>query len=118
MALIISSFGKMLLILMVIWDYKQLEYSWLVSIIVLASNTEALSGIFFLKKMVINKGNITDFFLYQVYMNIPYFKTLLIISLGNLGRIFAQFIFLYLTYFNDKSEGVSSYLTKSRWISI
>lgn len=44
MALIISSFGKMLLILMVIWDYKQLEYSWLVSIIVLASNTEALSG--------------------------------------------------------------------------
>lgn len=44
MALIISSFGKMLLILMVIWDYKQLEYSWLVSTIVLASNTEALSG--------------------------------------------------------------------------
>jgi hypothetical protein len=44
MALIISSFGKMLLIFMVIWDYKQLEYSWLVSIIVLASNTEALSG--------------------------------------------------------------------------
>ncbi|ORY94474.1 Arv1 protein [Syncephalastrum racemosum] len=44
MALIISSFGKMLLILMVIWDYKQLEYSWLVSIIVLASNVEALSG--------------------------------------------------------------------------
>ena len=44
MALIISSFGKMLLILMVIWDYKQLEYSWLVGVIVLASNTEALSG--------------------------------------------------------------------------
>ncbi|KAL0073872.1 Arv1 protein [Phycomyces blakesleeanus] len=46
MALIISSFGKMLLILMVIWDYKQLEYSWLVSIIVLVSNVEALSGKF------------------------------------------------------------------------
>lgn len=45
MALIVSSFGKMLLILMVIWDYKQLEYSWLVSIIVLTSNIEALSGI-------------------------------------------------------------------------
>lgn len=44
MALIVSSFGKMLLILMVIWDYKQLEYSWLVSIIVLTSNIEALSG--------------------------------------------------------------------------
>jgi hypothetical protein len=46
MALIVSSFGKMLLILMVIWDYKQLEYSWLVSIIVLTSNIEALSGMF------------------------------------------------------------------------
>lgn len=44
MALIVSSFGKMLLILMAIWDYKQVEYSWLVSFIVLASNTEALSG--------------------------------------------------------------------------
>ncbi|KAI9489106.1 Arv1 protein [Zychaea mexicana] len=44
MALVISSFGKMLLILMVIWDYKQLEYSYLVGLIVLASNTEALSG--------------------------------------------------------------------------
>lgn len=31
---------------MVIWDYKQLEYSWLVSIIVMASNIEALSGIY------------------------------------------------------------------------
>ncbi|KAG2208332.1 hypothetical protein INT47_006188 [Mucor saturninus] len=50
MALIISSFGKMLLILMVIWDYKQLEYSWLVSIIVLASNTEALSGMGVIRK--------------------------------------------------------------------
>lgn len=45
MALVISSFGKMLLILMVIWDYKQLGYSWLVNMIVLASNVEALSGI-------------------------------------------------------------------------
>ncbi|KAI7893576.1 Arv1-like family-domain-containing protein [Mucor mucedo] len=95
MALIISSFGKMLLILMVIWDYKQLEYSWLVSIIVLASNTEALS----------------------VYMDIPYFQTLMIISFGILGRICAQFLFLNLTYFDDTIEGVS-YLAKSRWVSI
>ena len=43
--LIISSFGKMLLILMVIWDYTGLEYSWhLVNLIVLTSNIEALSG--------------------------------------------------------------------------
>ncbi|KAK4519782.1 40S ribosomal protein S25 [Mucor velutinosus] len=96
MALIISSFGKMLLILMVIWDYKQLEYSWLVGIIVLASNTEALS----------------------VYLNIPYFQTLLIISIGILGRVFAQFLFLYLTYFNAQQDNAPFYLTKSRWISI
>ncbi|KAF1805306.1 Arv1-like family-domain-containing protein [Mucor lusitanicus] len=96
MALIISSFGKMLLILMVIWDYKQLEYSWLVSIIVLASNTEALS----------------------VYLNIPYFQTLLVISIGILGRVLAQFLFLYLTYFNAQQDNAPLYLTKSRWISI
>ena len=42
-ALIISSFAKLLLILMVIWDFD-LEYSWLVGIIVLSSNAEALSG--------------------------------------------------------------------------
>lgn len=51
--LIISSFGKMLLILMVIWDYTELEHSWhLVNFIVFTSNVEALSGKFFvLKKM-------------------------------------------------------------------
>ncbi|GAN06086.1 conserved hypothetical protein [Mucor ambiguus] len=57
MALIISSFGKMLLILMVIWDYKQLEYSWLVSIIVLASNTEALSGNYIVPSRHIKHSN-------------------------------------------------------------
>ncbi|KAI8646491.1 Arv1-like family-domain-containing protein [Parasitella parasitica] len=96
MALIISSFGKMLLILMVIWDYKQLEYSWLVSIIVLASNTEALS----------------------VYLSIPYFQTLLIILIGILGRVCAQFVFLYFTYFNEQQDNVPFYLTKSQWVSI
>ncbi|KAI3659576.1 hypothetical protein MP638_002024 [Amoeboaphelidium occidentale] len=44
MALIISSFAKLLLILMIIWEYNQNEYSWLVSISVLTSNTVALSG--------------------------------------------------------------------------
>ncbi|CAG8782928.1 3682_t:CDS:2, partial [Acaulospora morrowiae] len=43
MALIISSFGKILLILMVIWDYNELEYSWLINIVVLTSNLEALA---------------------------------------------------------------------------
>lgn len=44
MAMILSSFGKLLLILMVIWDYNELEYSWLVNLLVLTSNVEALSG--------------------------------------------------------------------------
>lgn len=44
MALIISSFGKILLILMVIWDYDELEYPWLINIVVLTSNLEAITG--------------------------------------------------------------------------
>lgn len=47
MALIISSFAKLLLILMIIWEYNQNEYSWLVSISVLTSNTVALSGMIY-----------------------------------------------------------------------
>lgn len=114
MALIISSFGKMLLILMVIWDYKQLEYSWLVGIIVLASNTEALSG------MIHYNQNHIIILIHTliVYTNIPYFQTLLVIALGIVAKIFAQFVFLYLTYFNDSPESISSYLGKSWWISM
>ncbi|KAJ3403143.1 hypothetical protein HDV05_008043 [Chytridiales sp. JEL 0842] len=44
MALVLSSFGKLLLIAMVIWDYNELEYSWLVNLLVLTSNLEALSA--------------------------------------------------------------------------
>ncbi|KAH8553867.1 Arv1-like family-domain-containing protein [Umbelopsis sp. PMI_123] len=76
MALIVSSFGKMLLILMVIWDYKQLEYSWLVSIIVLTSNIEALS----------------------VFLHIGYLQTFYIISFGIALRLLAQLLFLGTTY--------------------
>jgi len=44
MALILSSFAKLLLILMIIWDYMyEMEYAWLVHILVLTSNAEALS---------------------------------------------------------------------------
>ncbi|KAI8391040.1 Arv1-like family-domain-containing protein [Radiomyces spectabilis] len=94
MALIISSFGKMLLILMVIWDYKQLEYSWLVSIIVLASNVEALS----------------------VYLNLSYIRTLMILVVGTAGRLLAQIIFLSTTYI-DAGIGSSTY-AKSTWLSL
>lgn len=44
-ALIISSFPKLLFILMIIWDYDELEFSWLVNLLVLTSNAEALSGL-------------------------------------------------------------------------
>ncbi|KAI7871284.1 Arv1-like family-domain-containing protein [Spinellus fusiger] len=94
MALIISSFGKMLLILMVIWDYKQLEYSWLVSIIVLASNIEALT----------------------VYLGLPYIKTLSIMAFGIAGRLFAQLVFLYTTYVDSDNE--RSPYAGSKWLTI
>ncbi|KAI8987916.1 Arv1-like family-domain-containing protein [Mycotypha africana] len=96
MALIISSFGKMLLILMVIWDYKQLEYSWLVSILVLASNTEALS----------------------VYSNIPYFQTLCIILFGIFCRIVSQFLFFYTTSLTSTTSTAFTDVSNSIWINI
>ncbi|KAI9144001.1 Arv1 protein [Paraphysoderma sedebokerense] len=43
-ALILSSFEKLLLILMVIWGYNRLEYSWVFSLLVVSSNVEGLSG--------------------------------------------------------------------------
>lgn len=111
MALIISSFGKMLLILMVIWDYKQLEYSWLVSIIVMASNIEALSGIYKYKYIYTHINH------YLVYLNMPYIQTSIIIILGTLGRILGQFLFLYITYFSTSSKSVY-YFTKAGWINL
>ena len=44
-ALVMSSFPKLLLILMIIWDYQDmLEWSWvLVNVLVMTSNAEALS---------------------------------------------------------------------------
>ena len=44
MALVISGFGRLLVLLMVIWDYNELEYSWLISIFVFTSNMEAVAG--------------------------------------------------------------------------
>ncbi|KAG2218699.1 hypothetical protein INT45_003966 [Circinella minor] len=85
MALVISSFGKMLLILMVIWDYKQLEYSWLVGLIVLASNTEALS----------------------VYLGISSLRVLVIMIIGILGKFMAQFIFTFVDGVSDHTIWIS-----------
>ncbi|KAI8802181.1 hypothetical protein BJ742DRAFT_834198 [Cladochytrium replicatum] len=44
-ALVISSFGKLLPILMVIWDYEELAHAWVVSLVVLSSNAKALGAI-------------------------------------------------------------------------
>lgn len=43
LGLLISSFGKFVHILMVIWEYDRLEYAWLVSVNILTSNAEAVS---------------------------------------------------------------------------
>ncbi|EPZ31959.1 hypothetical protein O9G_001969 [Rozella allomycis CSF55] len=43
-SLIISSFFKLIVLLMVIWDYNSLDYFALINVFVLTSNAEALSG--------------------------------------------------------------------------
>ncbi|KAF9943284.1 sterol homeostasis protein [Mortierella alpina] len=74
--LIISSFGKMLLILMVIWDYTELEHSWhLVNFIVFTSNVEALS----------------------VFLDTGYVPTTLVIVFGIACRILMQVAFAGIT---------------------
>lgn len=42
--LILSSFGKFLHIVMIIWDYHDMEFEFLINLIVFTSNLEALSG--------------------------------------------------------------------------
>ncbi|KAJ1982528.1 sterol homeostasis protein [Dimargaris xerosporica] len=42
--LVISSFGRLLTILIVIWNYSEAHYSWMLNVLVFTSNAEALSG--------------------------------------------------------------------------
>ncbi|TPX45588.1 hypothetical protein SeMB42_g03943 [Synchytrium endobioticum] len=42
LSIVISSFGKLLPLLMVIWDYEGVEYVWVAQVFVLVSNMEAL----------------------------------------------------------------------------
>ncbi|PJF18801.1 hypothetical protein PSACC_01334 [Paramicrosporidium saccamoebae] len=42
--LILSSFGKFLHTVMVIWDYREMEFSYLVNMTVFTSNLEAIAG--------------------------------------------------------------------------
>ena len=48
LAMIMSSFGKLLLIVLAIWDYSDLEHSWLINLLVFMTNGVALSGKIFL----------------------------------------------------------------------
>ncbi|KAF9207196.1 sterol homeostasis protein [Haplosporangium sp. Z 27] len=74
--LIISSFGKLLLMLMVIWDYTELEHAWhLVNFVVLSSNIEALS----------------------VFLDTGYLPTALVILFGLVCRVLIQFAFASIT---------------------
>lgn len=49
MAVIVSSFCKLIISLMVIWDFNELSYSWLINVFVLTSNTEAIIALFDVK---------------------------------------------------------------------
>jgi hypothetical protein len=42
-AIIISSFGKLLLLCLSIWDYNDLKHQWLLSLVILMTNSVALS---------------------------------------------------------------------------
>ena len=44
MGMILSSFAKTTLLLMLIWDYDTFTFSWMVQLFVLISNAEAMSG--------------------------------------------------------------------------
>ena len=43
-SIVISSFPKLFFVLMVIWDYQELKYSWIVRLFVFTSNAVALDG--------------------------------------------------------------------------
>lgn len=43
--MVLSSFGKLVHILMLIWNFNELEYSWLVNASVLTSNAEAIAAL-------------------------------------------------------------------------
>lgn len=53
-AIIISSFGKLLLLCLSIWDYD-LKHSWLLGLVIFMTNSVALSGIFIVLKIVMLK---------------------------------------------------------------
>lgn len=75
--MIISSFGKILHIIMVIWDYHEMEFAYLINVLVFTSNLEALSGTCRVAIPAHPCVAIT---------NAPYFKTALMMGVAVLGK--------------------------------
>jgi len=69
-ALIISSFGKLIIVLMVIWDYNDMAYTWWINVFVLSSNAEALS----------------------VFLETQYWQSLFFVLIGQAFRLLFQLI--------------------------
>lgn len=82
LGLLISSFGKFVHILMVIWEYDQLEYAWMVSVNILTSNAEAISVVldcnYRVSWLVLAAATLSKYF---VQKGISYFDPIYSISL-------------------------------------
>jgi hypothetical protein len=81
MCLILSSFGKILLLVMVIWDYGNLDPSFLINIFVIFSNICAVNGIKDIDAGLLRKGLAV---------------TIFVILIGILGKLATQRIALYI----------------------
>jgi hypothetical protein len=81
MSLILSSFGKILLLVMVIWDYGNLDPSFMINIFVIFSNMCAVNGIIDIDAGLLRKGLAV---------------TIFVILFGILGKLATQRIALYI----------------------
>lgn len=79
--LVISSFGKLLHTVMVIWDYRDMEFSYLINITVFTSNLEAIAG---------NQSYTCRSTDNVAIFNITYPKTALILGSAVLGKFAFQ----------------------------
>lgn len=70
-ALVISSFGKLLLLCLSIWDYNDLKHTWLLSLVIFMTNSVALS-------VMLNSWRITS---------------ILILMVGIGVKVMVQFVF-------------------------
>jgi Arv1-like family len=53
-ALVVSSFCKLIIMFMVIWDFGELAYAWLINIFVLTSNAEAIYALLHLEPALVS----------------------------------------------------------------